>query len=67
MMIRKGAKVKGYFAWSLMDNYEWLQGYNITFGLYHVDRKTLTRTPKLSAKWYEGFIANRETTNISSF
>ncbi|XP_057528462.1 beta-glucosidase 18-like [Amaranthus tricolor] len=65
--MRKGAKVKGYFAWSLMDNYEWLQGYNITFGLYHVDRKTLTRTPKLSAKWYEGFIANRETTNISSF
>ncbi|KAI3718743.1 hypothetical protein L6452_19625 [Arctium lappa] len=56
--IRKGADVRGYFAWSLLDNFEWLSGYTIRFGLYHVDYETLTRTPKLSAKWYKQFISN---------
>ncbi|KAJ9560166.1 hypothetical protein OSB04_005326 [Centaurea solstitialis] len=49
--IREGADVRGYFIWSLMDNYEWLQGYDVKFGLHYVDRHTLTRVPKLSAKW----------------
>ncbi|KAK8618307.1 hypothetical protein V6N13_132302 [Hibiscus sabdariffa] len=55
--IRKGANVKGYFAWSLLDNFEWNNGYTIQFGLYHVDHETLTRTPKLSATWYKNFLA----------
>ncbi|XP_010675613.2 beta-glucosidase 18 isoform X1 [Beta vulgaris subsp. vulgaris] len=65
--MREGAKVKGYFAWSFMDNFEWLQGYNISFGLYFVDRKTMERIPRLSAKWYSEFIANGEISIISSF
>ncbi|KAJ9551455.1 hypothetical protein OSB04_015500 [Centaurea solstitialis] len=56
--IREGADVRGYFVWSLMDNYEWLQGYGMKFGLHHVDRQTLTRVPKLSAKWYKNFLKN---------
>ncbi|KAI3685046.1 hypothetical protein L6452_34278 [Arctium lappa] len=56
--IREGADVRGYFVWSLMDNYEWLQGYDVKFGLFYVDRRTLTRVPKLSAKWYKNFLKN---------
>ncbi|XP_020976234.1 beta-glucosidase 45 isoform X2 [Arachis ipaensis] len=59
--IRKGANVKGYFAWSLLDNFEWIQGYTVRYGLYHVDRATLERTPKLSANWYKDFIAKHRT------
>ncbi|CAN6268518.1 unnamed protein product [Urochloa humidicola] len=54
--IRKGADVRGYFVWSLLDNFEWTSGYTLRFGLYHVDLKTLKRTPKLSAKWYRKFL-----------
>lgn len=56
--IRKGADVRGYFIWSLLDNFEWTDGYDVTFGLYHIYRQTLTRTPKLSAKWYKDFLIN---------
>ena len=45
--------VKGYFYWSLMDNFEWTSGYSVTFGLYSVDFKTQKRYPKLSAKFYK--------------
>ncbi|MFS7921323.1 putative beta-glucosidase [Helianthus anomalus] len=55
--IRGGADVRGYFAWSFMDSYEWLYGYDVRFGLYHVDRQTLARTPKLSASWYKNFLS----------
>ncbi|KAF8702698.1 hypothetical protein HU200_032521 [Digitaria exilis] len=54
--IRKGADVRGYFVWSLLDNFEWSSGYTQRFGLYHVDYKTQKRTPKLSAKWYSEFL-----------
>ncbi|XAR65624.1 Beta-glucosidase [Bertholletia excelsa] len=57
--IRKGADVRGYFTRSLLDNFEWISGYTIRFGLYHVDFATLKRTPKLSATWYKQFISNR--------
>ncbi|XP_061347856.1 beta-glucosidase 45-like [Gastrolobium bilobum] len=59
--IRKGADVRGYFAWSLLDNFEWLQGYTVRFGLHHVDYQTLNRTPRLSASWYKEFIAKHKT------
>ncbi|XAR56567.1 Beta-glucosidase [Bertholletia excelsa] len=56
--IRDGADVRGYFIWTLMDDFEWLDGYSISFGLYYIDRRTLRRTPKLSAKWYRSFLTN---------
>ncbi|XP_023738149.1 beta-glucosidase 18 isoform X1 [Lactuca sativa] len=56
--IRKGADVRGYFVWSLMDSYEWLVGYNLRYGLYYVDRQTFKRIPKLSARWYKSFLTN---------
>jgi beta-glucosidase len=53
----EGYPVKGYFLWSLLDNFEWADGYNKRFGIYYVDFKTQARTPKLSAKWYGEVIA----------
>jgi beta-glucosidase len=44
---------RGYFLWSFLDNFEWASGYHERFGLVHVDYRTLKRTPKLSAKWYQ--------------
>ncbi|KAF2550904.1 hypothetical protein F2Q68_00037249 [Brassica cretica] len=56
--MRKGANVRGYFTWSLLDNFEWISGFTIRFGMYHVDFDTLERTPRLSASWYKNFIFN---------
>ena len=55
--IEKGAPLKSYYAWSLMDNFEWAEGYNKRFGLVHVDFKTLKRTMKNSGKVYSQVIA----------
>ncbi|XP_009135219.1 beta-glucosidase 47 [Brassica rapa] len=55
--MRKGADVGGYFTWSLLDNFEWISGYTVRFGMYHVDFNTLERTPRLSASWYKNFIS----------
>lgn len=54
--IEIGVPVKGYFAWSLMDNFEWGFGYSKRFGLIHVDYKTQRRVFKSSAKWYQQVI-----------
>jgi beta-glucosidase len=54
--ISAGVDVRGYFAWSLLDNFEWALGYSCRFGLVHVDYDTLERTPKLSAQWYSRLI-----------
>lgn len=54
--IGEGCNVTGYFAWSLMDNFEWAQGYKQKFGLVHVDRSTLKRTPKASAHTYSQIV-----------
>ena len=54
--IEEGVDVRGYFAWSLMDNFEWAFGYAMRFGLVHIDYDTLTRIPKDSAYWYRDAI-----------
>jgi beta-glucosidase len=53
----EGVPLRGYFVWSLLDNFEWADGYETRFGLHHVDYKTLKRTPKLSASFYKKVIA----------
>jgi beta-glucosidase len=55
--IRDGVDVRGYFHWSIMDNFEWAEGFKQRFGLIHVDYKTQKRTPKDSAYWYRDVIA----------
>ncbi len=53
----EGYPIKGYFLWSLLDNFEWADGYSKRFGLHYVDYKTQERIPKLSAQWYREVIA----------
>jgi len=50
--ISDGVDLRGYFCWTLMDNFEWAHGYDKRFGLHYVDFDTLERAPKKSAKWY---------------
>mmetsp|Transcript_9226 Transcript_9226/g.19396 ORF Transcript_9226/g.19396 Transcript_9226/m.19396 type:complete len:583 (-) Transcript_9226:45-1793(-) len=56
--IARGVNLAGYFAWSLMDNFEWQYGSKRRFGLVHVNYTTLVRTPKASAQWYTENIAH---------
>ena len=55
-IVEKGVPVKGYFAWSLLDNFEWAMGYVRRFGLTYVDFTTQQRTLKQSGKWYAAFL-----------
>ena len=51
-VINKGVNLKGYFVWSLIDNFEWVYGYSKKYGLVHIDHNTQKRTWKRSAYWY---------------
>jgi beta-glucosidase len=57
--IADGVRIDGYFLWSLMDNFEWAEGYRQRFGLIHVDYETQRRTIKESGHWYSKVIATR--------
>jgi beta-glucosidase len=52
--IAEGVDVRGYFVWSLLDNFEWSYGYSRRFGIVYVDFATQRRWPKDSARWYSG-------------
>jgi beta-glucosidase len=60
--IQAGVNVHGYYVWSIMDNFEWAEGYRRRFGLVHVDFKTQKRTPKASAHWYSKVVADNAIT-----
>jgi beta-glucosidase len=55
--IAQGVDLRGYFVWSLLDNFEWAAGYSKRFGMVHVDFETQARTIKASGEWYRDFIA----------
>ena len=59
-VIRDGIDVRGYFQWSLLDNFEWAFGYRPKFGIVAVDRTTFARTPKPSARWFANAITEAE-------
>lgn len=54
--IQEGVRLRGFFAWSLLDNFEWASGFDVRFGLHHVDFETQKRTPKNSAFWFKEII-----------
>jgi beta-glucosidase len=58
--IDDGVPVKGYFVWSLMDNFEWAEGYSRRFGIIYVDYKTQERTIKRSGRWYAEVVSGNE-------
>ena len=55
--VRIGIDIRGYYTWSLLDNFEWAEGYTQRFGLVHVDFETQKRTPKRSFDWYASVVA----------
>ena len=59
--ITAGVDVRGYFCWSILDNFEWAEGYHQRFGLVHVDFQTQRRTPKSSFTWYQDLIASQRS------
>ncbi len=58
--MERGADVRGYFMWSLMDNFSWVNGYKKRYGFLHIDPQTLRRTPRASARWFAGVAARGE-------
>jgi beta-glucosidase len=60
--IAEGVDLRGYYAWSFLDNFEWAEGYSKRFGLVYVDYRTQTRIPKTSAHWYAHQIARHRST-----
>ena len=62
--IRDGIDVRGYFHWTLADNFEWTEGFHQRFGLVHVDHDTQARTPKASYRWYRDIIAAQRAPGV---
>jgi beta-glucosidase len=58
--IREGVDIRGYFAWSFMDNFEWSEGYKMRFGIVYVDYETQKRIPKRSALSFKQFLNSRQ-------
>jgi len=58
LAIKDGIPLKGYFVWSLLDNFEWAAGYTLRYGMHYTDYNTQERIPKDSAKWLKDFIHN---------
>ena len=56
--VADGVPVRGYFVWSLLDNFEWSHGYSKRFGIVYVDYPTLERVPKDSFAWYQNLITS---------
>ncbi|KJK58009.1 GH1 family beta-glucosidase [Saccharothrix sp. ST-888] len=61
--VAEGIDIRGYYTWSLIDNYEWAEGYSQRFGLVHVDFATQARTPKASYAWYRDLITAHRARN----
>jgi beta-glucosidase len=61
--VRAGVDVRGYYTWSLLDNFEWAEGYRQRFGLVYVDYDTLERTPKRSFEWFAETIRSQPPDN----
>jgi beta-glucosidase len=57
--LKDGLDIKGYYYWTLIDNYEWLQGFDARFGLYQVDFDTFERSPTHAATYYAYLIQSR--------
>jgi beta-glucosidase len=62
--IKDGVPALGYFLWSLLDNFEWAEGYSKRFGIVYVDYETQQRIPKYSAYWYKALIASHKSGSI---
>lgn len=61
-VISSGVDLRGYYAWSFLDNFEWAEGYSKRFGLVFVDYRTQQRIPKMSARWYAQLISDHNPT-----
>jgi len=57
--VASGVDMRAFYVWTLMDNFEWAEGYRSTFGIVRVDRDTMERLPKASAHWYRDLLAAR--------
>jgi beta-glucosidase len=64
--IERGVNLKGYFVWSLLDNFEWAEGYSKRFGIVYVDYPTQRRITKKSARWYSEVIRRNGLTETQS-
>ncbi len=64
--IADGVDLRGYFVWSLLDNFEWAEGYSKRFGIVYVDYRTQERIPKRSALWYRDFVARHTRSHATS-
>jgi beta-glucosidase len=62
--LRREVPLRGYFVWSLLDNYEWIDGYSKRFGLIYVDYRTQRRIIKESGRWYASFIAAQKAQSV---